>query len=195
MEPRDRDDASLVRAAAAGDREAFARFYELHALSVFRWFAWHAGREGTLASELTAETFAEALRSLDRFRGTSPGSGTAWLFGIARNLAREHARSRRVRESARRALGMPLAAYLDDDLERTAERIDAASLSALLDEALAGLPDAQRRAVVLRIVDGLDYDEVAEALESSPQAARLRVSRGVRALRRRLATTNGRDTP
>jgi RNA polymerase sigma-70 factor (ECF subfamily) len=191
----DRDDASLVRAAAAGDREAFARLYDLHALPVFRWFAWHVGREGTLASELTAETFAEALRSLDRFRGEAAGSGTAWLFGIARNLARQHARGRRVREQARRALGMPLAGYLDDDLERVPERIDADRLGVLLDEALAGLPEPQRRAVVMRIVEDLDYDEVACALQSSPQAARLRVSRGVRALRRRIATTNGEEAP
>jgi RNA polymerase sigma factor (sigma-70 family) len=190
-----RDDAALIRAAAGGDRDAFGQVYAEHALPVFRWFAWHVGREGTRASELTAETFAEALRSLHRFRGEAPGSGTAWLFGIARNLAREHARHRRVRESARRALGLPLAAYLDDDLDGTDSRIDAERLGALLDEALAALPEAQRRAVVLRVVDGLDYPALAGALESSPEAARLRVSRGLRAMRRRLAPAHGKEAP
>jgi RNA polymerase sigma factor (sigma-70 family) len=190
-----RDDAALIRAAARGDRDAFAQVYAVHALSIYRWFAWRVGREGTVASELTAETFAEALRSLARFRGEAPGSGTAWLFGIARNLAREHARHRRVREHARRALGLPLTAYLDDDLERTDARIDAEQLGALLAEALAVLPEAQRRAVLLHVVDGLDYPALAGALDSSPQAARLRVSRGLRAMRRRLAPAHGEDAP
>lgn len=182
------DDATLVRAAAAGDREAFARFYASHAVPVYRYLAWRVGREGTVASELTAETFAEALGSLHRFRGRAPGSATAWLFGIARNLARDHHRHERVRNRARRELGLPLSAYLDDALAESDARIDAERLRMLLDEAIASLPDARRRAVLLRVVDGLDYPEVAAALETSPQAARLRVSRGLRALHQRLTS-------
>lgn len=71
------------------NRDAFGAFYRMHALTVYRWFVVHVERDRGTASELTAETFAEALRSLPRFRGRAPGDGTAWLFGIARNLARE----------------------------------------------------------------------------------------------------------
>jgi RNA polymerase sigma factor (sigma-70 family) len=195
MEWQADDDATLVRAAAAGDREAFARFYALHAVPVFRYLAWRVGREGTVASELTAETFAEALASLHRFRGREPGSGTGWLFGIARNLARDHHRTRRVRDRARRELGLPLAAYLDDDLLGADARVDAERLRVLLDDAIAELPDARRRAVLLRVVGELDYPDLAEVLESSPQAARLRVSRGLRTLRQRLASVHDREAP
>jgi RNA polymerase sigma factor (sigma-70 family) len=178
-----RDDAELLNGALR-DREAFGLFYRQHALAVYRWFACRVESEGTVAAELTAETFAEALGSLPRFSGTAPGSGTAWLFGIARNLAREYHRRRRVRSEARQALGMPCAA--DDIFQQADRRIDSARLRTRLEEALAQLPPAQRRAVELRVLDELDYASIARATHSSQQGARLRVSRGLRALRAQL---------
>jgi RNA polymerase sigma-70 factor (ECF subfamily) len=63
-------------------------------------------------------------------------------------------------------------------------RLDAAALRAELETALEDLAPAVRVAVVLRVVEQLDYDELAARLGCSSQAARLRVSRGLRALRR-----------
>jgi RNA polymerase sigma-70 factor (ECF subfamily) len=182
----EQDDAALLRAAMA-DREAFAVFYRQHALIVYRWFAYRVRSEGTVASELTSETFAQALRSLPRFKGTVPGSGTSWLFGIARNLAREHYRSRRVRDDARRELGMPVLEAVDLGFQEVEDRIDSERLRDALAVALSQLPTAQREAVRLRIVDELDYPAIASATAASEQTARLRVSRGLRALHARLA--------
>ena len=181
-----RDDAELLNGALR-DREAFAVFYERHAIPVYRWFAYRIKREGTVAAELTAETFAEALRSLPRFRGTSPGSGTAWLFGIARNLAREHHRSRRVRADARRDLGMPRTVDLDGALDDVEDGADALRLREELQRALEQLSPAQREAVELRVLADRDYPEIARATATTEQAARLRVSRGLRRLRDQLA--------
>jgi RNA polymerase sigma factor (sigma-70 family) len=182
-----RDDSELLRAAVA-DREAFAAFYRTYASVLERWFAVRAGREGTVASELTAETFAEALRSLRSFRGTEPGSGAAWLFGIARNLAREHHRRGRVRDDARRAVGLYVAASPDEGFDAVEQLVDVELLRGQLREAVLELPPAQRRAVELRVLDELGYGQIARRLGSSEQSARLRVSRGLRTLRRRLMT-------
>ena len=56
-----------------------------------------------------------------------------------------------------------------------------------LDEAFAGLPSAQRDAIQLRVVDDLGYDEVADHLSTSEEAARARVARGLSSLRSQLA--------
>jgi RNA polymerase sigma-70 factor, ECF subfamily len=184
------DDAALLRAGVR-DREAFGAFYRMHAVTVYRWFVVRVERDVGTASELTAETFAEALRSLPRFRGHAAGDGTAWLFGIARNLAREHHRSRRVRDAARRQLGMPLGSYVEyDDAE---ERLDVGLLRGELEVALAHLPDAQREAIWLRVVKELDYPEIAAVTNSSEQAVRLRVFRGLRAMRLRLTPTTSKE--
>lgn len=188
------EDVQLLRAALR-DREAFAFFYRQHVLAVYRWFAYRVARDPAAASELTAETFAEALRSLPRFAGTRPGSGTAWLFGIARNLAREHHRSRRIRDRARRDLRMPRSTFVEGAFQDAEERIDADGLREELDSALAELPPAQREAVLLRVVDDLDYRSIARVAETNEQTVRLRVSRGLRALRAQLASpTNQEDS-
>ncbi len=192
MSWKGRDDAELLNDALR-DREAFGVFYRQHALAVYRWFAYRVEREGTLPAELTAETFAEALRSLPRFQGTGPGAGTAWLFGIARNLAREHHRSRRVRDDARRNLRMPRAGAFDAALEDANDRLDSERLRRRLDEALDALSAAQRRAVTLRVVEELDYHSVADTMATTEEAARLRVSRGLRALRDQLAPATNEE--
>jgi len=179
-------DVVLLRASAR-DRAAFGAFYRMHAVAVYRWFRARVDRDPATAMELTAETFAEALRSLPRFRGGAAGDGTAWLFGIARNLGREYHRSRRVRERARRSLAMPTMSYVDNGFAEVDGRLDAGRLHDALQEALSELPGAQRDAVWLRVVAELDYDDIAAAMQSSKQAVRLHVFRGLRTLRSRLA--------
>jgi len=72
----------------------------------------------------------------------------------------------------------------DGELEEIHERADAARLKLALVPAMATLPDAQRRALVLRVVHELSYEEVAAALGCSVTAARLRVMRALGSLSR-----------
>jgi RNA polymerase sigma factor (sigma-70 family) len=186
MKQEPQADAALLRAALS-DKEAFACFYRQHSTVVYRWFAYRVRRDGTVASELTAEAFAEALRSLPRFKGAAPGSGTAWLFGIARNLFREYHRTNRVRDDARRQLQLPREALADTSLEDAENRADAGRLRVAVETALQELPAAQREAVMLRVVDQLDYPSIASMTASTQETVRLRVSRGLRSLRTQLA--------
>jgi Sigma-70 region 2 len=97
-------DADLIRAAGS-DAAAFGALYERHALSVYGWC--HRRLEWA-ASDLTAETFAQAWLSRDRFRDEHGGSALPWLLGIARNVLRETIRRDRVETHARERLGLPL---------------------------------------------------------------------------------------
>ena len=60
-----------------------------------------------------------------------------------------------------------------------------------LTAALASLPDGQRRAIELRVLADQAYETVAGELDISPQAARVRVHRGLRSIRRRLEAASG----
>ena len=84
--------------------------------------------------------------------------------------------------AARERLGLP-AAWADcEDYEAVDERLEAGSLAPALRHAVRALPREQRRALELRVVQQLDYEEVAGALGCSQNAARLRVSRALRSL-------------
>jgi RNA polymerase sigma-70 factor, ECF subfamily len=184
-----RSDADQLRAARR-DPAAFTAFYRAHADWVYRWLAARVG-DPAVASDLTAETFAQALVALPRFRGSEPGSGTAWIFGIARNLLRRSYERRRVESKARRRLGMPVADYLPDGYEEIDARLDAEALAAELEEALDTLSPELRQALELRVVEGLSYEEIATATKASEVNARMRVSRALRTLAIRLGANAG----
>lgn len=175
-------DADLIR-AARHDADAFGELYRRHAEAIHAWFRRRAGARS--AEDLTAETFAQAVLSLRRFRDDADGSAAPWLFGIARNLlARSHERQA-VETRARRKLGMPTRSD-DPGFDEVDERAGAQRLAGPLDAALARLPAGQREALELRVVDELPYRDVASTLECSEPAARLRVMRALDSLTRML---------
>jgi RNA polymerase sigma-70 factor (ECF subfamily) len=175
-----RTDADLLRAAQS-DPQAFREFYERYAVWVRAWFHRHTGSDSA-ALDLTAETFAQAWHSLRRFRDLADGSGAPWLFGIARNLLRQYHKHARIETAAREKLGLPVAFAESEEYERVDERVAAAALAPALAVAVDELPLEQKRALELRVVDQLPYEEVAGRLGCSENAARLRVSRALRAL-------------
>jgi RNA polymerase sigma-70 factor (ECF subfamily) len=170
-----RSDVELLQRARR-DPEAFCSFYERHAVQLRGWLRSEVeSRE--VANDLTAETFAQALVSLRRFRGTTDEAALAWLNGIARNLLFQYWR-RRLR------LGMPLDDY--GDYDAADEELDALALSPQLRHAVDLLPDGEREALSLRVIDELPYEEVAERLAIAVPAARMRVFRALRTLATRL---------
>jgi len=174
-ESSDRTDAELMDAADA-DAGAFGELYRRHASSVHGWFR---RRLEWAASDLTAETFAQAWLSRRSFRDESEGSALPWLFGIARNVARESARRNEVETRARRRLGLSTDLASEDGYEAVEERL---SPRGALARGLEALPEHEREALELRVVDELPYPEVADRLGVRPAAARLRVSRALRRL-------------
>jgi RNA polymerase sigma factor (sigma-70 family) len=174
-------DAELIHAARSEPR-AFRELYDRYAERVYRF---HVGRtrDADAAHDLTAETFAQAWLGRMRFRNEAGGSAGPWLFGIARNLLSASVRRGRLERAACARLGI-----LERlDREPAAVEPDESWLDGL-DEALAELPENQLDALRLRFADDLPYDELADALRTTPQAARVRVHRGLSALRLRLAS-------
>lgn len=183
-DPQQPSDAWLL-AAARTDPEAFCEVYERHYAPIRSWFLARV-RSEAIALDLTAETFAQALRGLHRFRDEAEGSAAPWLYGIARHLWLKYERRARVETAAREKLGMPLRDYTVDDLDRVDERIDSEVDARAMRLAFGGLRPEEREVLDLRVVQGLSYAEVARELRSSEPAARKRVMRALRALRSRL---------
>ena len=158
-----RTDAELLLAARQ-DPTAYREFYDRYAVWMRAWLLRQTGSESA-ALDLTAEVFAQAWHASRRFRDMADGSGAPWLFGIARNLVRQYHKHNRIETAARERLG-----------------ITAHAMGPSLKLAMHALPKDQRRALELRVIEQLDYEEVAGRLGCSQNAARLRVSRGLRAL-------------
>jgi RNA polymerase sigma-70 factor, ECF subfamily len=173
-----RTDAELL-AAAGEDAGAFRELYDRYCERIHR-FQLGRTRDREAALDLTAETFAQVWLSRERFRDLADGSAAPWLYAIARHVLVASVRKGRLEEQARTQLGLIRS---DAPAEPSSLWVEG------LDEAFADLPPELRQAIELRIVDDLPYAEVAAAIGTTSGAARVRVHRGLNALRERLLQT------
>ncbi len=171
-----RSDDELLK-ASVHDAEAFAVFYRRHAEAVLAYLRTRTGDVET-AADLTADVFAGAFAGRRRFKPRQEPA-RAWLFGIANNLLAMNRRKQRRALAARQRLGIPRIEFQDEELERAearlSERMRGNPLTALVDD----LPPEQRAAVLARVVDERDYDDIAREQDVSEALIRQRVSRGL----------------
>jgi RNA polymerase sigma-70 factor (ECF subfamily) len=165
------DDASLVARLRAGDGPAFEELVTVYQHRVFGIALRMLGNRAE-AEEIAQETFLRAHRALGEFRGEAR-LGT-WLYAIASRLClnrlgsgrRRHERSDEMALSQAPAEGADAAGALERD-----------ELQAALREAVAALPEDRRIVVVLRDLEGLSYEDVAEILGLPLNTVRSRLHR------------------
>jgi RNA polymerase sigma-70 factor (ECF subfamily) len=159
-----RDLLSILTTNANELEEAFLR----HRSEIYA-FLLRRTRNHCDAEELTQQVFADAALALSR--SDLPRSMRPWLFAIAAR--------RFVDELRRRRPVMWLRG--ERDLVDEPDELPQA-----LEDAVARLPALQREIVVMRVVEGRTYREIARALDSSEAACKMRLSRALRRLRNEL---------
>ncbi|HEY7468627.1 MAG TPA: RNA polymerase sigma factor [Acidimicrobiia bacterium] len=183
----DRPDAELLVASSAGSAEAYSVFFRRHVSAITRYAVRRCANPDDVA-DLVGECFLVALQAAHRY---IPETDTAlpWLFGIARRVLakqrRKYVGDRRLEVKASNAF--PGFTAAEDDA--VASAIDAARQAPLLEDALARLTRSERDVLELVAYDGLSPTEAAVALDITPNAARLRLSRARRAVRAHMDTT------
>lgn len=159
--------------------------YSDHGRALLRFLARRTF-DAEVAVDLTAETFARACEGRRRFRGSSSQEIEAWLYAIARNVLADFARRGRVERTALRKMGVERPGVDDAEIARVEDLAGFAALRLRVAGELDRLTGTQRRAVELRVLEERSYEEMAAELGISEQAARANVSRGLRALAKRL---------
>jgi RNA polymerase sigma factor (sigma-70 family) len=170
-------DAALVRMAAAGHGAAFSDLLRRHGQAIHAYLARRSGRDA--ADDLLSEVWLRAYRSTRYYDPQWPDA-RPWLYGIARNVLREHWR----REGAPGRHSDPLPAAVDDPWPDVDARIDAAARRTELRRALAALAQGDREVLLLVTWEGLTPAEAAVALGIPAGTARSRLHRARANLRR-----------
>ena len=174
------DEPQLVDRSRDGDLSAFNAIVERYQSQVYNVSARILG-DRHLAEDVAQETFIKAHRSLRGFRG---GSLRAWLLRIASNLSLDATRSRKRRpaESLEEASERPGFSVPSDAPGPEQETLQG-ELRGMIQDCITSLPDDQRAVVVLVDVQGLTYDEAADAIGSAVGTVKSRLARGRRRLR------------
>ena len=203
----DREDAALLRAAAAGDGGAVTRLYAAHVDALYAFAFYRAGRDPALAEDIVHDTLLDALRHASQF-DPSRGDLRAFLLLRLRNVARaqlrDHHRSHALasawdqREATLAQIFQSLeGAPAGDELLARAETRELVHL------AIAGLADNHRVALTRKYVHGDSLQLVGARLGLSEDAAKSLLARARRAFRDAFtalrpaseATSTGRPTP
>lgn len=178
----------LALSLARRDPGAFEQLIAAYQDRLFNFVLRYLGARED-AEEVVQDAFVRAHRAVYRRMTTDRVATlalTPWLYRIALNVARNHTRRRRIatvdlaqaEQSADRTTAVPLSLRADPPAE--AERTD---LAAALRRELLRLPERYRAAVVLRLVEGLSYDEVATALGQPVGTVKSSVHRGAKLMR------------
>jgi len=154
----EKETGSLLTARAAqGDEDAYRLLFERYSRPVLSFLYDMVGRR-EVAEDLTQETFVRAYRSLKSLR--DPSKFSSWLFGIARNTARESLRSR-VREGQKIDLEDEQVAEIDDGkLPPEAELLNR-ELNKIIGRALRELDEDKRLVFTLKILHQRSYEEIS----------------------------------
>lgn len=161
-------DEALMDYVQQGSVDAFATLFARHRAPLYGYLL-----RMTRRPEVADELFQEAFLSVHRARATwssADGSFRSWLYRIATNA---------LRDGQRRAARRP--EHLGEDVDLVTVDLPADRIA--LERALGGLPNNLRDAFLLASVHGFDHNEIAGALDISPDNARARVSRARARLR------------
>lgn len=168
--PQGPPDGEVVRLVRGGDREAYRLLVRRYQDGLYR-YALHMTRQPDTAADLAQGALVKAYTELHRCR--EPDRFAGWLMRILVNSCKDWLKSRRRKDVSLEAADAGRARSTTDpasELERT-------ELRNVLDAALATLPEPQRQAFVLKHVEGRSYEEIADLLDISVPALKMRVHR------------------
>ncbi len=169
-------DQSLMLAVQEGDIDKLGVLFERHYVQLFNFLLRLTG-DRHLSEDLVQEVFVRLLKYRHSYRGGS--QFTTWMFQIARNARIDH-----FRKAPRAEISM------EDDVQERVSMIPTPDESAahteemrIMLEALAKLPDDRREVLLLRGMQGLKFEEIAEVLKCSVNTIKGRAFRAIRELR------------
>ena len=174
--------ADLIAQACQGDPEAFRLIFERYSRPVIG-FLYDLVSNRELAEELTQETFVRAYRNLATRREETKLS--TWLFGIARNVAREALRAR-ARANHQLDLEDKAVLSLSDPEPVPVDRLLGKELNEVVQRSLAALDEDKRLVFTLKVFQQCSYEEIAEITGFSIAKLKTDLHRARSEMRRRI---------
>ena len=173
----DRDEERrLVERAIAKEQSAFAELYDRHVVRVYRHIYYLVG-DAREAEDLTAQTFLKAWEAIGRYKERGAPI-VAWLLRISHNLTVSYLRSKRDHSELDDT-------YVDQKRAGNPEEVlDQSSDERSVREAVMQLRDEQRQVIMLRFVEEMGYQEVAQVIGKSVPAVRVIQHRALGNLRK-----------
>jgi len=181
----DESDAELVAASQGGDQDAFAQLVQRHQRRVFN-LVFRMLQQYEEANEVTQETFLAAWQGLSSFRGDARFS--TWLYRIAYNCCLKQLEQRKKDKALNAAIQAEHLLDHADKEERASTVLETHDYQNLVREHLSMLPAKYRVVLVLRHLQEMTYEEMAEILTIPIGTIKTHLFRARNLLKERLET-------
>ncbi|HMW63971.1 MAG TPA: RNA polymerase sigma factor RpoE, partial [Accumulibacter sp.] len=170
---------ALVERAQAGDGQAFEVLFAKYQRKVARLLSRYI-RDQSEVEDVSQEAFIKAYRALPSFRGES--AFYTWLYRISINTAKNYLVAQGRRAPTSTEVDADDAESFDDagqlrDINTPESLLQSRQIGETIDAAMAGLPEDLRSAIMLREIEGLSYEEIAEAMNCPIGTVRSRIFR------------------
>ncbi len=169
---------AVVRAVLNGDVNAFEMLVKEYEKNVYNLALRMVGNSED-AADMSQEAFIKAYNSLDSFRGDSKFS--VWLYRIVSNVCLDFIRSRKRKQTVSLSMendnGDDVELDIADDTQSPERLMDKRLTREAVRRGLASLPPGQRQILLLREIQGLSYDEIAEVLNVEAGTVKSRIFR------------------
>jgi RNA polymerase sigma-70 factor (ECF subfamily) len=176
-------DIELLRQIAAGDRAAFAEFYDRHSTLMFSVASRILNNPGD-AEDVLQEVFVQIWEKAKNF-DPKLGKVSSWVAILVRNKAIDRIRASQRRTRLAEEAGME-SAIANEISESANEAIHGHDKAKLIQSAIVELPAEQRRAIELAYFSGLTQDEISKKLNEPLGTIKARIRRGLLKMRDQL---------
>ena len=174
-----KDEASLIKRIKSGDTEAFSDLVHIYEKRAFN-FAYRMLKDAHMAEDATQEAFLKAYLKINTFMGNS--AFQTWFYTILNNVCLDI-----LRKKSRRPEPLSIEQKTTDDEEFTLqiedksagphEALQKKDTNILLEKAIEKLTDEHRAVIILRDIEGREYEEIAKILNISLGTVKSRISR------------------
>lgn len=183
--PAEEDEVRLVAASREGDQDAFAQLVQRHQRRVFS-LVFRMLQQYDETSEVTQEVFLAAWQGLPSFRGEARFS--TWLYRIAYNCSLKQLEQRKRDRALQESMKMEQALLPDNDQESVDTRLEVRARQTFVREQLSQLPAKYRIVLILRHLQDMSYEEMAESLKIPVGTIKTHLFRARNLLKARLET-------
>lgn len=180
------DESALIKKVKDGDLEAFSELVKQYEKRAFN-FAYRTLKDTHLAEDATQEAFLRVYSKIDTFRGNS--SFSTWFYTILNNICLDFLR-KKSRSPDTVSIGQTSSddeeyeLQIEDKSPTPHESLEKKDANALLEQALSELSYEHRVVIILRDIEGREYEEIAKILNISLGTVKSRLSRARLSLRK-----------
>lgn len=168
---------NAIKSCQKGDLKQFGLLYDRYIKKIYD-FVFYKTHHKEIAEDLVSQSFMKALNNISKFN-INEGTFQAWIYQIARNTVIDHYRTKKQDINIEDVWDLAR----DEDLERD---IDAKNKLKRIEKYIKELKPQQRDIIIMRVWQGMSYEEIAEVMKQSEASCKMTYSRAIRKLRKEM---------